>query len=50
VETLTGPSPGAVNSEEHPDAIRPRRETLQVTGDLRYTFAPVSVTVMHLRR
>jgi alpha-N-arabinofuranosidase len=51
VETLTGPSPGVVNSEEHPDAIRPRRDTLEVPGgDLRYTFPPASVTVMHLRR
>jgi alpha-N-arabinofuranosidase len=50
VETLTGSGPRAVNSEEHPDAIRPRRESLQVAGDLRHTFPPASVTVIHLRR
>jgi alpha-L-arabinofuranosidase len=50
VETLSGPNPDAVNSEEHPDAIQPRRSTLTVpAGDLRYTFPAASVTVMHFR-
>jgi alpha-L-arabinofuranosidase len=51
VETLTGDGPGSVNNEEHPEAIHPRRESVQVpAGDLRYTFPAASVTVMHLRR
>ena len=50
VETLAGPGPNAVNSEEHPDMIRPQRKTRQPGGgNFRYTFPPASVTVMHLR-
>jgi alpha-N-arabinofuranosidase len=50
VITLTGDSPDAENSLEHPTRVAPVERTLEgVAPSFRYTFPPHSLTVMVLK-
>ena len=48
--TLSGKSPNATNTIEHPDAIVPVEKTISVTGpNFEQTLAPYSVNVLELK-